>query len=90
MYRMFGMDASEIVLYRWKYFRPTYQWIAMMKMIIIDVLSMGHDIIWLAPYEGLKVVLRTIILNLSRVSFNAHPRSRRIFFTLGVRVEHFL
>ena len=35
-YRMFGMDASENVLYRSKCFQPTYQWIAMMEMIIID------------------------------------------------------
>ena len=37
-------------------FRRTYQWIAMMKIIILLMLSMGHEIIWLARYEGLKVV----------------------------------
>ena len=35
-YRMFGMDTSEIFLYHSKCSRPTYQWIVMMKMIIID------------------------------------------------------
>ena len=40
------------------------------------MLSMGHEIVWLARYEGLKVVLRTIVFNLSRVSSNAHrPRA---------------
>ena len=34
-YRMFGMDAIGNFLYRSKCSRPTYQWIAMMKMIII-------------------------------------------------------
>ena len=35
-YRMVGMDAIEIFLYRSKCSQPTYQWIAMMKTIIID------------------------------------------------------
>ena len=47
------------------------------------MLSMGHKIVWLERYEGLKVVLRTMIFNLSRVSFNAHPRSRHIVLRLG-------
>ena len=38
-------------------FRPTYQWIAMMKTIIIDAQYVCHEINWLAHYEGLKVVL---------------------------------
>ena len=37
--------------------------------------SMGHEIVWLAHYEGLKDVQRTIIFSLSRVSFNAYPCS---------------
>ena len=52
------------------------------------MLSMGHEIVWLARYEGLKVLLRTIIFILFRVSFNAHPLSRdivlRLRYTLGV------
>ena len=35
-YRMFGMDAIENVLYPLKYSQPKYQWIAMIKTIIID------------------------------------------------------
>ena len=35
-YRMFGMDTSEDFLYHSNFFRPTYQWIAMMKTIVID------------------------------------------------------
>ena len=56
----------------------------MMKIIIIDA-CMSHEIVWLARYEGLKVVQRTIIFNLCHVSFNAHPRSRGIFYARGMR-----
>ena len=52
--------------------------------------SMGHAIIWLALYEGLKVVLGTIIFNLSRVSFNANPCSRGIFLRSGYALDVFL
>ena len=47
------------------------------------MLNMGHEILSLARYEGLKVVLRTIIFNLSHVSFNAHTRLRGIVLCLG-------
>ena len=53
------------------------------------MLSMGHEIDWLAHYEGLKVVLRTITFNLSRVFFNAHPRSRGIVLQLGYALNIF-
>ena len=37
LYRMFGMDGSEDFLYHLIFsVRPTYQWIAMTKTIIID------------------------------------------------------
>ena len=59
------------------------EWIAMMKMIIFGDAQYGvmksfgwHNI-------GLKVVLRTISFNLSRVLFNAHPRSRGIVLRAG-------
>ena len=51
---------------------------------------MGHEIVWLARYEGLKVVLRTIIVNLSRDSFNAHPHSCGIVLRLGYALDMFL
>ena len=62
----------------------------MMKSIIIDAQCMGHEIVWLAHYEGLKVVLRTITFNLFRVFFNAHPRSRGIFLRSGYALDVFL
>ena len=56
------------------------------------MLSMGHEILWLEHYEGLKVVLRTIISNLSHVPFNAPPCSRGIVlhsgYALGVFYEN--
>ena len=54
------------------------------------MLSMGHEIVWLARYEGLKVVLRTIIFNLFRVSFNSYPRSRGIVLRSGYALGVFL
>ena len=53
------------------------------------MLSTGHEIVWLARYEGLKVELRTIIFNLSRVFFNAYPRSRGIVLRLGYALNTF-
>ena len=53
------------------------------------MLSMGHEIVWLARYEGLKVVLRTIIFNLSRVSCNSNPRSRSIVLRSGYALGTF-
>ena len=47
---------------------------------------MGHEIVWLARYEGLKVVLMTISYNSIHVFLNAHPGLRHSFFMLGVRV----
>ena len=41
------------------------------------MLSMGHEIVWLERYEGLKNMLRTINFNLTRISFNA-PRVRAV------------
>ena len=35
-YRRVGMDGSEDFMYHLDCFRPTYQWIAMTKTIIID------------------------------------------------------
>ena len=49
------------------------------------MLSMGPEIVWPARYEGLKVVLRTIIFNLFRVSFNAPPQMFGIVILLGLR-----
>jgi hypothetical protein len=54
------------------------------------MLSMGHAIVWLARYEGLKVVLRTIIFNLFCVSFNSHPCSWGIVLRLGYPLDVFL
>ena len=55
------------------------------------MLSMlGHEIVLLARYEGLKVVLRTVIFNLSRVSFNSDPRSRGIVLRSGYALDVFL
>ena len=85
---MFGMDAIEIFLYRSKCSRPTNQWIDMMKTIIIDAqYHMGHEIVWLARYEVLKVVLRTIIFNLFRIFFNLHPTPALagLFYAWGTR-----
>ena len=52
------------------------------------MLSMGHEIDWLARYEGLKVVLRTINFNLTREFCNAHLLSLgiglRSGFVLGI------
>ena len=58
----------------------------MTKTIIIDA-RYGYEIVWLAHYEGLKVVLRTIIFNLFRVSFNAFALAW-YSFTLGVCIRH--
>ena len=54
------------------------------------MLSMGHEIVWLARYEGLKVVLRTIIFNLFHVSFNAYLRSHGIVLRSGYELDVFL
>ena len=43
----------------------------------------------MARYEELKVVIRTITFNLSRVSFNAHPLSRRIVLRSGYALAVF-
>ena len=63
----------------------------MMKMIIIDAqYCMGHKIVLLPRYEGLKVVLRAIIFNLSQVSFTSHPRSCSIVLRSGYALDVFL
>ena len=54
------------------------------------MLSMGHKIVRLARYEGLKVEVRTILFNLSHVSFHAHPRPRGIVLRLGYVLGSFL
>ena len=49
------------------------------------MLSMGHENVWLASYEGLKVVLRTIILNYP-ASFLMHTHARAVhFYAWGTR-----
>ena len=53
------------------------------------MLSMGHKIVWLARYEGLKVILRTVIFNLFHVSLNAHPRSCGIVLRSGYALSVF-
>ena len=53
------------------------------------MLSMGIEIVWLAHYEGLKVALRTIIFNLSRVSFNALTRWHGIVLRSGYALDVF-
>ena len=47
---------------------------------------MGHEIVWLARYEALKVELRTMIL-IYLVSLLMHTSLARYSFTLGVCVR---
>ena len=53
------------------------------------MLSIGHGIVWLARYEGLIFLLRTIINNLSHVSFNAYLRLHSTVLRTGYALHMF-